>query len=151
MSSRKIEDLTPRMQVKVNRLIEILKEKNMEYFKISCTYRSQEEQNALFSRGRYALEYVNKMYVMAGMAKITDNENLKPITWTKNSIHIQREAVDFYINKDGKYCNDLKVDIDGDGIQDWEEFGLIVEECGLEWGGRWSKPKQDIPHVQWKD
>jgi len=151
MASRKIEDLTPRMQVKVNMLLDELKNAGMEYFKISCTYRSQDEQNALYSKSRYALEYVNKMYAMAGLPPITREQNMKPVTWTKNSIHTKREAVDFYINKDGKYCTDLKVDIDMDGVQDWEEFGVLANKCGLDWGGYWKGGKADYPHVQWRD
>jgi len=151
MPSRKIEDLTPRMQIKIKMLNDKLKSANMEYFKMSCTYRSQEEQNALHARSRYALEYVNKMNDLAGLPHITDAQNKRPITWTKNSIHTKREAVDYYINKDGKYCDDLKVDIDMDGIQDWQEFGILANECGLDWGGYWKEGKADYPHVQWRD
>ena len=150
MASRKIEDLTPRMQEKVNKLLQMLLDVGHYKFKVSCTYRSQEEQNALYSRGRYALDYVNKMYTLAGLGPITDALNKKPITWTKNSIHTKREAIDFYINKDGKYCEDLKVDIDGDGMSDWQEFGELTIQCGLDWGGYWAKTP-DYPHVQWRD
>lgn len=150
MASRKIEDLTPRMQEKVNQLMKLLADGGHDKFKISCTYRSQEEQNALYSRGRYALEYVNKMYAMAGLPPITKEMNMKPITWTKNSIHTKREAIDFYILKDGKYCEDLKVDVDDDGKPDWQEFGELTKQCGLDWGGYWTKTP-DYPHVQWRD
>ena len=29
----------------------------------------------------------------------------------------------------------------------WNQLGEAAEECGLTWGGRWTKP--DLPHVQW--
>jgi|SRR3990167_8368990 len=130
MASRKIEDLTPRMQDKI-RYFQIELEKAVPgVFKISCTYRSQEEQNELFSHGR--------------------NGDKRPIiTKTTCSIHTCREAVDFFIQREGKYITDIKVDTDGDKIEDWQEFGRIAAECGLEWGGTWKW--KDIPHVQWKE
>lgn len=30
----------------------------------------------------------------------------------------------------------------------WDIFGQVAKECGLEWGGSWTKFK-DRPHVQW--
>ena len=30
----------------------------------------------------------------------------------------------------------------------WDTFGKIARECGIEWGGGWTKFK-DRPHVQW--
>lgn len=35
----------------------------------------------------------------------------------------------------------------------WLQIGELGEKVGLEWGGRWSKPKRDRPHFQrpsWK-
>ena len=149
MASRKIEDLTPRMQEKIRLLEERLEAAVPGVFKRSCTYRSQPEQNALWERGRYPLAAVNKTYQAAGLAPITEEENKHRVTWKVLSVHTDHEAVDYFINREGKYCTDIKVDTDGDHIPDWEEFGRIAGECGLEWGGRWKKA--DIPHVQWRD
>lgn len=149
MASRKIEDLTPRMQEKIRIFEERLETAVSGVFKRSCTYRSQQEQNALWKRGRASLAIVNEGYRAAGLAPITEAENRHAVTWTVLSVHTNREAVDYFIQRDGKYCTDIKVDTDGDHIPDWEEFGRIAEECGLEWGGRWKKA--DLPHVQWRD
>lgn len=147
MSSRKIEDLTPRMQEKIRRFEICLEEGIPGAFKRSCTHRSQEEQNALWMRGRYTLGVVNDAYGKVGMAPITEEENRHKVTWTKDTVHKKREAVDYFIQREGKYCNDIKVDTDGDKIEDWQEFGKIAGTCGLEWGGNWKK--KDLPHVQW--
>jgi hypothetical protein len=117
-------------------------------FKRSCTYRSQLEQNALWKRGRCSLAIVNLAYRAAGLAEITAEENKRPVTWKVRSVHTNHEAVDYFILRDGKYCTDIKVDTDGDHMPDWEEFGRVAAECGLEWGGTWKNP--DLPHVQWK-
>ena len=147
MSSRAIEDLTPRMQERIRRFEVCLEVAVPGTFKRSCTYRSQEEQNALWKRGRESLSIVNMHYMAVGMNPITEQENKFKVTWTTNSVHTDREAVDYFIQREGKYCNDLKVDTDGDKIEDWQEFGKIAETCGLEWGGNWKK--KDLPHVQW--
>jgi hypothetical protein len=149
MASRKIEDLTPRMQEKIRTFEERLETAVPGVFKRSCTYRSQKEQSALWKRGRAALAIVNEAYLAAGLAPITAEENKGPVTWTVLSAHKDREAVDYFIERDGKYCTDIKVDTDGDHIPDWEEFGRVAVFCGLEWGGSWKQ--RDLPHVQWKD
>jgi len=129
MASRLIEDLTPRMQERIRRFENCLESAVPGVFKRSCTYRSQEEQNELYSHGR------------------NGDKRLK-VTWTTLSVHTSREAVDYFIQREGKYCTDIKVDTDGDKMEDWQEFGKIAETCGLEWGGYWRKP--DYPHVQWR-
>ena len=130
MASRLTEDLTPRMQEKIRRFEICLEAGIPGTFKRSCTYRSQEEQNALWKHGR--------------------NGDKRPrVTWTTLSVHTSGEAVDYFIEREGKYCNDLKIDTDGDKIEDWQEFGKIAETCGLKWGGTFGHP--DFPHVQWMD
>ena len=118
------------MQEKIRRFEICLEAGIPGAFKRSCTYRNQEEQNELYSHGR--------------------NGDKRPkVTWTTLSVHTSREAVDYFIQREGKYCNDLKIDTDGDKIEDWQEFGKIADTCGLEWGGNWKK--KDLPHVQWRD
>lgn len=149
MANRQIEELTPRMQEKIRIFEEKLEAAFPGLFHRSCTYRSQKEQIALWKRGRADLVIVNEAYRAAGLAPISLEENRRPVTWTVRSVHTDREAVDYFIQRDGKYCNDIKIDTDGDHVPDWEEFGRIAGECGLEWGGTWKKA--DLPHVQWRD
>ena len=148
MASRKIEDLTLRMQGKIRIFESRLVQAGLD-FQRSCTFRSQLEQNALWTRGRSPLDVVNAHYKEAGMVPITAEENKRPVTWTILSVHTDHEAVDYYQEIAGRASYDLKVDADFDKIPDWQEFGKIARECGLEWGGDWKKP--DYPHVQWKD
>lgn len=149
MAGRRIEDLTPRMQEKIRRFEAQLEEAMPGTFKRSCTLRNQAEQDALYMRGRHPLDIVNRAYRAVGLAPITEKENEKPVTWTTKSAHKEGEAVDYFIQQGGKYCTDLKADTNEDQIPDWEEFGRIADECGLDWGGNWKKP--DFPHIQWKD
>jgi len=149
MASRKIKDLTPRMQEKILEFERRLNEAGLSHFKKCCTFRSQLEQDALYMQGRKPLEEVNAARLEVGLAAITEAQNKRKVTWKKVSIHTKREAVDYFILLDGAYCYDLKADINNDDIPDWEKFGQIAEECGLTWGGRWKTP--DPSHVQWRD
>jgi peptidoglycan L-alanyl-D-glutamate endopeptidase CwlK len=146
MPSRKIEDLNPDVQPVIRHFEECLKEEGLINFKRCCTYRSQVEQDCVYMQGREELYKVNAARLNAGLYPIKAGENKRPVTWTHTSKHTSRDAVDYYVEKNGQYINDTKVDYDDDDIPDWDEFGKIAEECGLEWGGSWEK--QDIPHVQ---
>jgi hypothetical protein len=146
MSSRKIKDLTPRMQEKILFFEMKLMEAGLHFHR-SCTLRTQGEQDALWKRGRYPLDVVNVEYKAAGMAPITAAENKRPVTWVKISVHSSGDAVDYYQEVEGCASYDLKVDADFDSIPDWKEFVAIAEACGLTAGGRWKKA--DWPHVQY--
>ena len=146
MASRRIEDLAPEFQPTIIAFEVELAKEGLTHFKRSCTHRTQAEQDALWLRGRRPLSIVNEAYKSVGLAPITEAENKRSVTWRTISDHTGRLAVDYYVLKDGKYCDDIKVDVDKDSIPDWQEFGAVAERCGLEWGGRWSKP--DYPHVQ---
>lgn len=92
-----------------------------------CTYRSQEEQDGLWAKGR-----------------------TKPgpqVTWTRHSKHTERRAVDFAFRMPNPW--DLKADIDDNDIPDFTEFGHICEKHGLQWGVTNRKGRHiDLGHVQ---
>lgn len=148
MASRSLQDLTPRMQEKVNAFEEALAAAGLGFFRRSCTYRSQAEQNCLWLQGRKSLRDVNAARQALGLPTITEAQNVK-VTWRAVSVHTSREAVDYYILRDGRADWDVKVDVNENDIPDWEEFGRIARACGLEWGGDWPRP--DRPHVEWKE
>ena len=43
------------------------------------------------------------------------------------------------------------IDANGDGVNDWNQLGVIGESFGLTWGGRWRPPQApiDVPHFQY--
>lgn len=143
MASKAIAELTPRTQDLIKAFEARLAEEGLK-FKRTCTYRSQPEQDALWSRGRKPYWAVVQAYKWAGLPAPSLAEASQKVTWTRTSVHTLREAVDYCI--DGKTPFDLKADIDDDDIPDWQEFGEIAKECGLEWGGDWGKG--DFCHVQ---
>lgn len=130
MASRSIDDLLPQVREKAVLWIKMCEEAGHVQgtdWLITCTYRSQEEQDELYKQGR--------------------TKPGRKVTWTHHSRHTQRDAIDFGILKSGKYMGDIKVDVDGDEIPDYEELGQIAKECGFTWGGDWENNK-DFPHIQ---
>jgi len=82
-------------------------------------YRSVEEQDDLYAKGR-----------TAPGSKVTNARG--GYSW-----HNFRLAADYAFVIDGK--------VTWNGP--WETFGRIARQCGLEWGGDW-KSMTDRPHVQ---
>lgn len=123
--SRDINDLTPGTRAKYLAFAGEMKLAEIDYI-VTCTYRSQAEQDALYAQGRTAPG--------------------KKVTWTRHSRHTQRTAFDIAILVNGKLVWNPTLDADGDGVAEYTEAGLIGEKVGLTWGGRWSNP--DAPHFQ---
>ncbi len=153
--SRKIDELTPGMQIKYFKFDAAMKAAGIPYM-ITCTSRLVKEQIALYAQGRNTLDYVNTLRQAAGMPFITEKENRK-VTWTLKSRHLidlddeniendKSEAFDIAITKDGKPVWDVKVDVDKDSIPDYEEAARIGESVGLIAGARFKN--KDYPHFQ---
>lgn len=89
--------------------------------KLTCGYRSIEEQNRLYARGR----------TLPGTV-VTNAQG--GYSWHNFGL-----AADYAFVVGGR--------ITWEGP--WRIFGRIARECGLEWGGDW-KTFPDRPHVQWR-
>lgn len=81
MSNRRIEDLSPEMQAAYYPFAEEVKAEGIDIL-ITCTRRSQLEQDALFEQGR----------TKPGLV----------VTWTHNSKHLTGDAIDFVVMVNGK-------------------------------------------------
>ena len=110
MASRKIEDLTPELQTLYHKFEAGMIEAGIDFI-VTCTYRSQEEQDKLFARGRTSPG--------------------KKVTWTRRSRHTERTAFDIAVIKGGEISWNEK---------DYDKPGRIGEKAGLEWGGAWKSP-----------
>ena len=131
--SRKIEDLVPAMQEKAREFAGRMAETGVPFI-FTRTLCTPVEQAALYAQGR-----------------------TKPgpvVTWTLKSRHLLGEAFDIAICKGKAPTWDAKVDVDDDGVPDYEQAGEIGESIGLEWGGRFKKAngeaRPDFPHFQLK-
>jgi len=85
---------------------------------ITDGYRSQAEQNKLYSQGRTSPGRI--------------------VTWTRTSKHTEGRAFDVTV----KGLNPDQVP-----RQVWYAIGEVGEALGLKWGGRW-RGKKDMPHFE---
>lgn len=126
MPSRRITDLHPELRVLYPRW-EAACEKAGVTVLVTCTYRSQAEQDELYAQGR--------------------TKPGKKVTWTRTSRHSETinghpaaSAWDFVPIIAGKA-------VWSSTHPAWQIAGKIAEDLGLEWGGSWLKNK-DFPHIQ---
>jgi peptidoglycan LD-endopeptidase CwlK len=110
MSSRKIEDMISEMQALFGTFDEAMKAAGLEYM-VTCTYRPQEEQDALYALGRTAPG--------------------TKVTWTLHSKHTERKAFDIAMIRLGKITWEPGP---------YVEAGKIGKAVGLKWGGDFSNP-----------
>ena len=120
ISSRSVEDLEPETRLRFRKFYDACRRVGINLL-VTSTYRSPKEQAELYAKGRTAPGPI-----------VT---NAKPGT----SYHNCRRAADVVPVINGKPVWDDK--------DTWPKVGAVAAECGLEWGGFWTK-FQDRPHVQ---
>jgi peptidoglycan L-alanyl-D-glutamate endopeptidase CwlK len=120
INSRDIDELLPRTADKCRDFIAACRDAGVDII-ITSTYRDKECQNALYAQGR-----------------TKPGERVTNVA-SDNSFHAWRVAFDFVPLENGKpnWKND---DL-------WARCGDIAKQCGLEWGGSWTK-FVDKPHCQ---
>lgn len=121
INSRDIADLHPIVKALAEKFISECKKQGIDVL-ITSTYRDNESQNALYAQGR-----------TTSGAKVTNAKG-------GQSWHNWRCAFDFVPLVNGKaQWNDLEL---------FNKCGVIAEQCGLEWAGRW-KSFKELAHCQY--
>lgn len=122
MSSRNLSDLLPHVEIKANAFINECRMAGIEPL-IYCTYRSYEEQEAEYAKGRTV------------KGSIVTNAR------GGESWHNWNRAFDCVPMENGRaQWND---------IESYKKMGEIGKALGFEWGGDWKM--KDYPHFQWTD
>ena len=132
--------LVPQLKNKATQFIEMCRNSGISVI-IYNTFRTKEEQAALYLQGRATLDTVNGARKQAGLLPITEKENVI-VTQLKDSPHCYGLAFDFVplVSGEPAWNNDRL----------WQRCGDIVRKLELEWGGDW-KDFPDKPHVQIKN
>ena len=121
MASRSLDDLEPETRRRAKRFIEECAAAGIDVL-IYCTHRSNAEQDALYAQGR-----------SAPGAVVTNARG-------GQSWHNWRRAFDFVPLVGGKAAwNDADL---------YRRAGIIAEQCGLEWAGRWTGKLRETAHCQ---
>lgn len=131
MPSRRIEDLTPIMQSRVNRWLVLAKDAGLSPL-ITCTYRTVDEQAQLYKIGR----------TIQGDGPTAARPLGRIITNARagESAHNYRMALDFVPLVFGKPQW-------SDKHPHWQTLGELAERANLEWAGRWTRFRETA-HLQ---
>lgn len=132
MSSRKLGDLAAPALTRFLEFEKKLTESGIDFVR-ACTYRSSEEQDALYAQGR----------TTPGMIVTWAKGGQSPHNATEDGFPTSR-AADYYPLRNGKLAG-TETDMDR---ALWAAMGALGMECGLEWGGGWTARKHDYPHFQ---
>lgn len=133
MASRDINDLCPEMQPICREFLAQCKAMGLNAA-VDCTYRSNEEQNDAYAKGRTAAGEIIT-YAKAGQSK----HNVMGTDGNPAS-----RAFDIYLtNADGT------LNWDATSLP-WQKAIEIGRNLGLVCGADWPHPKRDCPHFELK-
>lgn len=128
MASRSLEDLLPPVRYKAVAFEKACRAKGLDVL-IYCTYRSDEEQEALYALGR------NANGVVIDQQKVVTNAK------GGDSFHNHRCAWDFVPLVGGKPAWNDKAK--------YQQCGEIAESLGISWSGRWKGTLKETAHCQY--
>jgi peptidoglycan L-alanyl-D-glutamate endopeptidase CwlK len=149
---RSIDALDPGFRPLAAEFIRRLAAAGVQY-RVDETLRVGDTQEAYWLQGRAPLGEVNAAREKAGLYLLTEAENRVVVTWTRESAHLNGEALDvvpLLSRGDGRFFVPWNYAAYA-GI--WLQLGRIGQSLGLEWGGSWP-PLVDVvigrdpPHYQ---
>ncbi|MDE5588228.1 MAG: M15 family metallopeptidase [Acetatifactor sp.] len=133
---------------KLNVLVQVMLSAALKEIKVTGvnplvveTYRSKERQYYLYGQGRTVAQ-CTAVGVPAAKAKKYAKPGATKVTWTLNSIHIQKKAVDVIPVRNGRA-------IWNTNDKDTKKIIEIMQKYGFEAGANWTS-SPDSPHYQVK-
>jgi len=133
MASRSLLDLNSATREKAEQFVSACDEAGIDVL-IYCTYRSEKEQDVLYSQGRTTPG--NNPRSSKPLGDIVTNAR------GGESWHNFRAAFDFVPLVNGKAAWNSK--------ELYAKCGAIAESLGLEWAGRWTGRLRETAHCQFR-
>jgi peptidoglycan L-alanyl-D-glutamate endopeptidase CwlK len=144
MASRRLEDLSKTMQPLCRAFLDKCRADGMDVI-IICTYRSSEEQNREYSKGRTTSSGIGVTAKRPLGRTVTNAKGGQSYhNRTDSQGNPAAEAFDFLPLHNGKAVWNTT----GQDFELWLRAGEIGESLGLVWGGRFKM--RDYPHMQLK-
>lgn len=126
--SRSLADLHPQCRARAEKLLAQLAAEGLHLI-VTSTWRSFEQQAALFAQGR-----------TAPGPRVT---NARP----GSSYHNVRRALDVaFLRPDTGVLDWRWLSVSDGAAQIWRHIGAVGSSVGLQWGGLWNRP--DRPHLE---
>ena len=147
MSSRKLTDLHPLMHPMVTRLLANARAAGIDLL-VTCTYRSNAEQAALYAIGRTKPGRI-VTNAKTGRSNHNTTQNGKPAALAVDVVPLRSGKPVWGVNGDG--IDNNPADDLTDDLELWQKVGEMGEKVGLEWAGRWSGNIREFPHFQHRD
>lgn len=149
MSSRKITDCHPTLQPLVQKFIHNCTVAGLDVL-ITCTWRSNEEQESLYAQGRTK---PGKIVTNARAGQSAHNYTLNglPAALAIDVVPLRNGKPVWGLSGDG--IDDNPADDDKDDLELWQKVRSAAESAGLESASRWSSMRE-WPHFQipnWKE
>lgn len=151
MASREIRDLSPKMQVLYNKFNDRCRRdtwllKNGITVLLTCTYRSNEEQDSLYEQGRTK---PGSIVTNAKAGKSKHNVTLPDGTPSAEAFDIVplRHGKPVWGTK-GDGIDDDPTDDEKDDLEVWQRIGEHGVAVGLKWYGTPGSPFREFPHFQ---
>jgi len=114
---------------------------------LTCTYRSGEEQDALYAQGRtHPGRVVTNARAGESLHNRTDPHG-GPAAEAFDVVPLRHGKPVWGTSGDG--IDDDDSDDHTDDLEVWQRVGAHGEAAGLEWAGRWKRMKE-FPHFQRK-
>ncbi|MFL6696326.1 MAG: M15 family metallopeptidase [Vitreoscilla sp.] len=130
MASRDIKDLDSRLQPLAIRFVADCKAAGIDVI-LTCTWRSNQEQDTLYAQGRTAPGHV-VTNARAGQSKHNPTQDGHPCSQAFDMAPVVNGKIDWSPSNPA-----------------WARCGAIGKELGLEWAGDW-KSFREFPHFQLK-
>lgn len=145
MPSRDINDLHPQLQPLAKEFIALCKKAGVELL-ITCTYRSNEEQNELYAAGRTKLNMDNLDNPYATVTKARGGESEHNFMLSGKPAAKAFDVVPLINGKAEWNTSHIAWAVIGNV---WKK-GIKNREYYLDWLGRQNSPYKDYPHFSLK-
>lgn len=144
MPSRKIEDLHPDLQPIAREFLRRCNVAGLDVL-ITCTYRSNEEQNQLYAQGRTK---PGRIVTRAKAGQSAHNNTIqgRPASRAFDVVPLRNGKLIWGTSGNG-LDNDPADDLTDD-LELWQRIGQIGMELGLNWYGRPGAKFREMPHFE---
>jgi peptidoglycan L-alanyl-D-glutamate endopeptidase CwlK len=112
---------------------------------ITCTWRSPEEQAALYARGRTKPGRI-VTWAKPGQSEHNAVMNGRPAARAFDVVPLRAGKPVWGTGGNG--IDEDPRDDATDDLEVWQRVGAIGERVGLSWAGRWPRGKREFPHFE---